>query len=525
MWKVHKSDLLIIGSGIAGLTLSLIASQYARVTLVTKSKPGEGNSYWAQGGIAGALGRDDDPKFHYEDTIKAGKGLCDEEAVTILVEEAPHAIQFLFQLGVPFDTTEDGDLSLGREGAHSRNRIIHAGGDATGKNIIDSLLKQVKSNPNILLYDGIQILDLMMADGFCQGAVGLSHGMEIQAFQAKITVLANGGLGHLYPYTTNAHGIFGEGYSMAYRAGARLRDLEFIQFHPTALKVNRSPLPLISEAVRGEGAVLVNQLGEPFMEKIHPLKDLASRDIVSQAIYREMKKGRQVFLDARNIKQFSNRFPTIYSSCMAQGIDPEQDLIPVVPAAHYAMGGIETDFYGRSSISGLFALGEVSSTGVHGANRLASNSLLEGIVFAFRAAEAIWDSLTTNCQPHGKIYLPYTIEQLLQVNSLNQQILVKELQNLMWEFVGIVRNGDGLLKAKQQIIDWLKEQGNVPNSYLHQLTTAKLVIEAALWRKESRGAHFREDSPESLIDFKKHFVQGGYHESYSHQSVAGTSTS
>ncbi|MEE8484378.1 MAG: L-aspartate oxidase [Nitrospinota bacterium] len=517
MWKSTKADLIVVGSGIAGLTFSLLASRSRRVLMVTKSELGAGNSLWAQGGIAAPIGADDEPRLHKEDTLKTGMGLCDSDAVDTLVNEGALAIRFLEELGVAFDKNGRGGVSLGREGAHSRNRIVHSGGDATGINVIETLLFHAKRNPNITMVQHAEVIDLLVSKGECRGVVALAGGGRPHIFYGSAVVLSSGGLGHLYSYTTNTEGANGEGYAMAWRAGAHLRDMEFVQFHPTALKVNRNPLPLISEAVRGEGAFLVNGLGERLMEKAHPLKDLAPRDAVSRAIFleieRDTKNSGEVFLDATGIERFEERFPTIFSSCKREGLDPRRDLIPVVPAAHYEMGGVETDVYGKTSLPGLLALGEAGSTGVHGANRLASNSLLEALVFSQKAALALPEALPEIVEKKGvEGVLPeYSCEKFVQSNMAHDPAFNLKVQKLLWEHAGIMRDGKGLQTALKQIEKWASEEEDedeaVPTRKLNLLTTAKLVIEGALWRKESRGAHFRTDFPEPLEKYRVHSLQ------------------
>jgi L-aspartate oxidase len=501
MSRLIQTDYVVVGSGIAGLAVSLFASRHGRVSLVTRDRIGTGNSRYAQGGIAAAIGTDDSPDLHRDDTLRTGSGLSEFSAVDALVQAAPEMIRLLVQLGVPFDRNEAGELVLGREGAHGRNRIVHAGGDATGRAIIDVLIKHVISSPRIDIFEFCHAAQLLVQDGECQGLMAVGSDQRPVWFQAKAVVLANGGLGQLYRYTTNDPGIYGSGYAMAYQAGAELQDMEFVQFHPTALKVEENPMPLISEAVRGEGAVLVNSMGEAFMEHYHPWRDLASRDVVARAIFSEYKKGRNVFLDARSIRRFNERFPTITQHCRRYGIEPSNDLIPVVPAAHYTMGGIKTDTDGRTTLPRLFAVGEVASTGVHGANRLASNSLLEGIAFARRAAEALAD-----VPPLARISeSTFTRGTSAPVIAQPSASLLGRVQSLMWEKVGLVREGKGLQHACAQLEEWLAEANALGDR--HVLVAALLVARAALWRRESRGSHFRQDYPEMSNDQKRHSSQ------------------
>ncbi|GIM45795.1 L-aspartate oxidase [Collibacillus ludicampi] len=501
MSRLIQTDYVVVGSGIAGLTVSLFASRYGRVSLVTKDRIGDGNSRFAQGGIAAAIGNDDSPDLHRDDTLRTGSGLSDYSAVDTLVHAAPDMIRLLVDLGVPFDRDKTGELVLGREGAHGKNRIVHAGGDATGKAIVDVLAKHVLTSPRIDIFEHCYAAELIVVDGECQGLVAVDHELGPLYFQGKTVVLANGGLGQLYRYTTNDPGIYGSGYAMAYQAGAELQDMEFVQFHPTALKVDTNPMPLISEAVRGEGAVLVNSAGEAFMGRYHPWKDLASRDIVARAIFTEYNAGKNVYLDARSISHFAKRFPTITQLCKKHGIDPARDLIPVVPAAHYTMGGIKTDTNGRTTLPRLFAVGEVASSGVHGANRLASNSLLEGAAFARRTAEALAEvrSLEKAHEPS------FSSEYIANLSVQPTASLLARVQSLMWEEVGLIREGRRLQEACGKIEEWLEEAKTLADRNL--LVSALLVARAALWRRESRGSHFRSDYPEENNEQQRHSLQ------------------
>lgn len=521
MWNRIETDYIIVGSGIAGLTLSLLASKHGRIALVTKGTLENCNSNLAQGGIAAALSSDDSPFLHGEDTIRTGQGLCINETVNAYVGQAARAIDFLKQLGLELDAAPDGTLLLGKEGAHSRNRIVHAGGDATGRLIMERLRLHLHTTSNVRVWENTQIADLLIEDGECKGVVGFNASGIPYMFLAKAVVLATGGLGQLYKYTTNAPCSTGDGYSLAYRAGAVLRDMEFVQFHPTALRTDSHPLPLVSEAVRGEGATLVNSNGEPFMLNYHEWGDLASRDIVSRSIYSEMQAGRKVYLDARGIANFQHRFPTIYQSCSKIGINPTHDRIPVVPAAHYTMGGIQTDDQGKTSVPRLFAIGEAASSGFHGANRLASNSLLEGLLMAQRTVNSISSLPLVSSK---SIEPPFSYRNLVKFYTFSNDKLVRQIKDLMWKHVGIVRNETNLQRALDLIKSMLRQQPDLPCPDRHLLTSARLVVEAALWRHESRGAHFRKDYPDARPDFQTHSIQGGTDESVTRTAVYSAST-
>ncbi len=374
-----QTDFLIIGSGIAGLYTAIRAAAHGRVTLVTKGKLLDSNTWHAQGGVAAALSSEDSPQSHLIDTLQAGAGLCLEDAVAILVSDGPQRILDLISLGTQFDRNTRGELLLGQEAAHSQRRIVHARGDATGAEIAESLAAYVVRTANLRILENCLALDLLLSGDGCTGAV-LFHEGRLLRCHARATVLATGGCGQVYRYTTNPPVATGDGFAMAARAGARLKDMEFVQFHPTALATDENPMPLISEAVRGEGAILVNEAGERFMPAIHAGAELAPRNVVASAIFDQMQNGHRVYLDATHMgERFTTRFPTIFRLCRTHGVDPRTEHIPVAPSAHFIMGGIETDTEGHTNVPGLLACGEVACTGVHGANRLASNSLLEGM--------------------------------------------------------------------------------------------------------------------------------------------------
>lgn len=381
---------------------------------------------------------------------------------------------------------------------------MHAGGDATGRLLVEALLPHVARHPHIDIWEHTTVLELLTENGECSGLLAKTVDGQPVWLQTRAVVLATGGLGQLFQYTTNVSGSLGDGFALAYRAGAVLRDMEFVQFHPTALRTDSHPLPLISEAVRGDGAILVNANGERFMHRYDPRQELASRDVVARAIYAEMQTGQDVFLDARAIPNFSGRFPTIYQSCHKIGLDPSTDLLPIAPAAHYTMGGIQTDAHGRTSVNRLFAIGEAASSGLHGANRLASNSLLEGLVMARLAAQELADMTELSTASR----LPKT--QIDHIQTLNVSLspwLLKQVQTIMWTHVGIVRNEADLIAAWRQIANWMHDLPDFNRADHHLLTAARLVVEAALWRKESRGAHYRSDFPEPDRLFKTHSLQ------------------
>lgn len=511
-----KTDLLVIGTGIAGLFTAIEASEDRQVLMITKKTLLESNTRYAQGGIAAVTAEDDSPAYHMQDTLTAGAGLCREEAVEVLVSEGPQRVKELIGLGTAFDV-ENGELALTQEGAHSHRRILHANGDATGYEIVRALAKQVASHASIKVWDEHFVIDLITESGECRGAiVQEADGGRIYV-KADAVVLCSGGAGQLYRYTTNPEVATADGVAMAYRAGAEIRDMEFIQFHPTSLCYPGAPRFLISEAVRGEGAVLRNIRGERFMHKYHPQLELAPRDIVARAIVSEMEltNATQVYLDITHEtpERIKLRFPTIYETCMNYGLDMTSDWIPVAPAAHYMMGGVKTDLQGESSIQRLFACGEVSSTGVHGANRLASNSLSEAIVFGKRIVARVRELTPL------KDSIPFVPsvpslkrkEALLAGSSIHARRLA--LQKAMVRGVALRRSEQGLLQAKrvlekEQDIFTMTLTTQEEYEFANLLTCAMLVTEGALHRKESRGAHYREDYPDcNDLLWRKHTVQ------------------
>lgn len=506
---VHETDVLVIGSGIAGLFTAIKASAQNRVLMITKKSLLESNTRYAQGGIAAVIAEDDSPAYHLQDTMVAGAGLCRPEAVEALVNEGPDGVKELIRLGTSFDL-EDGELALTQEGAHSHRRILHANGDATGYEIVRALAVEVSEHPGIDVWDEHFVIDLITGDGECRGVLVQKPDGTRVFVKAKATVLCSGGAGQLYRYTTNPEVATADGVAMAYRAGAIVRDMEFIQFHPTSLCYPGAPRFLISEAVRGEGAHLRNVKGERFMARYHAQLELAPRDIVARAIISEMEATNStfVYLDIthESAEMVKHRFPTIYETCMRYGLDLTSDWIPVAPAAHYMMGGVKTDMNGESSISRLFACGEVSSTGVHGANRLASNSLSEAIVFGSRIVERISQlpPLTAQEENHSKTSFIGNPDPRVNRLTLDQKPVSERrlrLQKLMVRQVGLRRNLNGLREAseklKQEMAFFEQELEQVEEmEYANLLTCAWLVTSGALHRQESRGAHYREDYPE-----------------------------
>lgn len=513
------SDFLVIGSGIAGLSFALKASSLGTVNIITKKKEVDSATNLAQGGIAAVLGSDDSFESHVQDTLRAGAGLCDEKIVRMVVENGPDRIRELVDLGVTFVKEKDGNLSLGREGGHSKRRVAHAY-DLTGKEIERALITSVGEKKQISLYENHMCIDLIteendnvegkISKNRCVGAFVIDSLGDISVFSAKVVVLCTGGAGKVYLYTSNPDIATGDGVAVAFRAGAQIDNMEFVQFHPTCLYHHQARNFLISEAVRGEGAHLVNENNERFMEKYEPEKgELATRDKVARAIDTEMKKSGAdcVYLDISQKKGdfLLKRFPTIYGKCLSLGIDISEKPIPVVPAAHYMCGGVKTDIHGRTTIENLFALGETSCTGLHGGNRLASNSLLEAVVFAenvFRYCKVHWDyidggKMETYCDPKN------------EKDPIDEEILINHnwdiIRRVMWNYVGIVRKESRLIIAKQRIAEVRKEIDDILEKYkispnmleLRNISlVASLIIDASLDRKESKGLHYIIDYPE-----------------------------
>ncbi len=495
-----RSDVVIVGAGIAGLTAAIKLAP-ASVVVLSKTPLGSGAATeWAQGGIAAAIGSDDSPHLHKLDTQRAGAGLSDEAIVDILTRDAPARVEELLELGAAFDRSEDGALALGREAAHNRRRIVKAGGDATGHEILKTLIAAVRSIPTVTVVEHAIAGDLILNGGRVCGVYAHDERTgEQHAFRANATILATGGIGRLFRYTTNPAQATGDGIAMAARAGAILGDMEFVQFHPTALAVSRDPLPLVTEAIRGEGAILRNDLGERFMRDVHPDAELAPRDVVARAIFFQQRAGRTVSLDARESvgERFPQAFPTAFNACMEAGFDPRRVAIPVTPAAHYHMGGIAVDAWGRSSLPGLWACGEVSATGVHGANRLASNSLLEALVYASQVSKDIRGAMTA---PAGGAPAPHSGHAAPDETCAQA---MTDLRAVMYANAGLVRDEPGLRTALARLTELHAAHPAQSSEFRNALTVARLVLDAALARKESRGSHYRTDYPNADEAFAK----------------------
>ena len=514
MSEIVKTDFLVIGSGIAGLSFAIQASKHGKVTIITKKELMESNTNLAQGGIAAVLGTRDSFKLHISDTLRVGCGLCNREAVEVLVENGPKAINWLIAQGVEFDKTRD-KLALSMESGHSKKRIVHKG-DYTGREIEEALVASVRSN-GIDTFENCLALALLVKDGRCYGAevLALKEGKHM-IFQAKATILATGGVGQIYAQTSNPYIATGDGVAMAYRAGAKLEDMEFVQFHPTTLQREGESNFLISETVRGEGGILRNASGEAFMARYDSARELAPRDVVSRAVFEELKKGK-VYLDLRHKDRafILRRFPTIYKECLHHGIDITKDLIPVVPAEHFLCGGVKVDFNGESSIAGLFAFGECSCTGVHGANRLASNSLLASVVFSTLGVSRVRSYLKGELQSFSSRGTSVEVEDIIDPRK---DELRKELQNLMWEYVGVVRRVEGLTHVLSKLRGLEETVEKINKNVLHSsfielrnmITVATLIAKAASIRRESRGTHYLIDYPvQDDKNWLKHIVFEG----------------
>lgn len=508
--SIKTVDFLVIGGGVAGLRAAIELAPKGSVLVLTKDTISESSTGYAQGGIAVALSDEDEVCIHFEDTMKAGDGLCREDAVRAMVEEGPGYILELISWGAEFDR-EGSRLAFTMEAAHTRRRILHSHGDSTGKEVERALIKKAMTYSSISRYDFAFTLDLIIRDNRCIGATVLRGDSVINIF-AKAVILATGGAGQLYSRTTNPMISTGDGIAIAYRAGAQVIDMEFIQFHPTTLYSRGAPQFLLSEAMRGEGAVLKNIHGKRFMPEYHEMAELAARDTVTRAIVSEMvrTKAKHVYLDLTHLdKDFvKNRFPQIYSTCLQYDIDITEDKIPVCPAAHYIMGGVSTNLHGETSIEGLFAAGEVACTGVHGANRLASNSLLEGLVFGARAGKkaACYLTESTELESANRKKIPRDSSSSA---SIDAEKIRSSLRQIMWKKVGIIRCEKSLTAAK----NWLRKWDDIMNSPFrtrreselrNMLTVSHLITEAALLRKGSVGAHYRSDFKSRGEQWERH---------------------
>jgi L-aspartate oxidase len=509
-------DFVVIGSGIAGLRAAIELAPVGRVLILTKAEPTESNTGHAQGGIAVALGEDDSPDLHAADTIKAGDGLCDEAAVRVLVEQGPPYVKELVDWGTKFDREADGGLSRGREAAHSVRRVLHAG-DATGREIARVLWTQVSHLKSVETANHALVTELLVEQGRCVGVRFYDQLGFPRDARARATLLATGGAGQVFRHTTNPRVATGDGVALGFHAGARVADLEFVQFHPTALNVAGAPRFLISEALRGDGGRLINGRGQAFMTRYHPDGDLAPRDVVARSIMREMDVTEgPVFLSLSHLDAdyVPRRFPTIADMCRQVGLDLARDPIPVSPAAHYVMGGVDTDQWGRTSLPGLLAAGEVACTGVHGANRLASNSLLEGLVFGARAAVAMLQPPVAATLGRDRREAPRTSPA-----SVGRSLTTTEVRDLMWKSVGLFRTCEGMEDAvakleasyaahRDALANARADDGDAWKQF-NLVTVARLIARAALRRLESRGAHYRSDFTEhDDIHWKAHVVDG-----------------
>jgi L-aspartate oxidase len=509
--QVFEFDTVVIGSGLAGLTAAYHSAKFGSVAVVTKSQLDTSNSYYAQGGIAAAIDPDDSTEIHMQDTLIAGRGICDEDAVKVLVNEGKERVLELIEQGMPFDK-EGGQFILGLEGGHSKRRILHAGGDATGKELTCFMLNLVKKEPKVTAFEYVAALKLLKNSNSITGV----HAFDFKSnqnivFQTKAVILATGGLSRIFSRTTNPQTATGDGITMAYEVGAKLTDLEFIQFHPSALYVPGKDAYLISEAVRGEGAWLLDENGKRFMRDIHPLAELAPRDVVAYSIFKQIQKSgkKHIYLSLKHLdkEKIKNRFQNIYIHLLEYGFDLAEDLIPISPAAHYMVGGIRTNLDAETNISGLFVCGEVASTGVMGANRLASNSLLECLVFGKRASEkaAIMKKRDYKTETPSPV----------RIDTENEDLFIQyknEIANLMMEDLGIVRNKESLETALKRFTEIEEQFKNKENNYnlfkiKNLASISRLITQSALVREESRGGHIREDFQKESPDFKVHTVQ------------------
>jgi L-aspartate oxidase len=513
-----ETDFVVVGAGIAGLRAAVELASAGRVLVLAKLEYTESATQYAQGGIAAALSDEDEISLHFQDTISAGDGIVNPDAAHVLVEEGPERIEELIAWGTQFDR-QGTKLSFTREGAHSRDRILHAHGDSTGREIGRSLYLKANSLKNICIREFEFATSLIVEHGRVAGLTLLDQTGSLHSVRAAAVLLATGGLGHVFKETTNPSVATGDGVAMAYRAGAEVSDMEFIQFHPTALYVKNAPRFLLSEALRGEGAVLRNDQLTRFMPKYHALAELAPRDVVARAIAHELEMSRSkdpvIYLDMthKNAKHLQHRFPRIYETCMKYNVDITTDMIPVRPAVHYSMGGVRTDLLGHTTVPGLYAAGEVACTGVHGANRLASNSLLEGLVYGARAARSMHRDAKLS-RPHKSESSNSNAEEVSAADTKAADDIIRQIQDIMWRDVGIVRSRETLQRALEQLE---KLQPSLPQGTCRRCCeavniwqTGVLIAKSALARLESRGAHYRLDYPmHDDAKFKKHSVIAG----------------
>ncbi len=510
----EEFDLIIVGSGIAGLYTALLAREVGQALILTKDSINECNTKYAQGGIAAPIGPGDSPQVHFDDTIAAGAGLSNTEAVRILTEEAGDRITDLIDIGVPFDT-QDGEIALTREAAHSMARVLHAAGDATGEQIETTLSRAARASSNITIMEQCQVTDILVQDGAVKGVTAFDSrvGM-VEEFACKNVILATGGAGRLFKLTTNPDVATGDGVALAYKAGAEITDMEFFQFHPTALRLPGIPPFLISEAVRGEGGVLRNVEGHRFMPHYTPDAELAPRDIVARSIVSEMEKTNsdRAFLDVTHLprRTITTRFPSIYRFCLNHGLNINKGLIPVAPAAHYMMGGVKTNVRGETNISGLFGCGETACTGVHGANRLASNSLMEVLVFSKRIVERIKEGESASSAESSSEQSIVSALSQRETSGVDSTPNQAALQSLMWDKAGITRDKENLGEAARVLAAWHGTLQQPTDRAYYELSntviTGRLLVVAALMREESRGAHFRTDFPQRSEEWGKHIV-------------------
>ena len=508
-----RYDYIVVGSGIAGLYTALLAEEHGSVLVITKGSIDDCNTRYAQGGIAAAIAGNDSPELHFKDTIAAGDGLCDEEAVRILVNEAPDRIADLVSFGVPFDTV-NGEVALGMEAAHSMPRILHAGGDATGEHIEITLSRLVRASKIQVLEDCLAT-EILVEGGEVKGLRALDcRAGSTEEFECRFLILASGGSSQLFKFNTGSDVVTGDGIALAFKAGVKITDMEFFQFHPTALRLPGVKPFLISEAVRGEGGVLRNVDGYCFMPDYTPQGDLAPRDIVARSLLYEMKKTGtdKVFLDVTHLPRnvITTRFPHIYRFCLDHGLDITKSMIPVAPAAHYMIGGIETNNWGETNISGLFATGETACTGVHGANRLASNSMLEVVVFSKRTIDRTRGKAGITAPPVSQNNDYSCLLSERQPSPNMPALSLSALQKIAWEKIGIMRDKENLTEAANILAGWQKslaEPTDRPSYELNNLVlTGCLMTEAALIREESRGAHFRYDFPHTSPQWQRHIL-------------------